>query len=77
MSPRWHSVLLRTPRGEIRALLPVLVRFGSKTVFTALKRDFRYTPESGLKSVIPGCLKRAQQQTWRGLLDQFVGAHEY
>lgn len=35
---------------------------GSKTVFAALKCDFRRTPESGLNSHIAGCLRRAMNR---------------
>jgi hypothetical protein len=36
---------------------------GSKGDVTALKCDFRYTPESGLKSDIAACLKCANIET--------------
>ena len=47
-----------------RALL-VKVRFGSKAALTALKTDFRFTPESGLKSDIALCPKSAKNGLMR------------
>jgi hypothetical protein len=40
------------------------VRFGSKGDVTALKCDFRYTPENGLKSDISRGPKSAKNELW-------------
>jgi hypothetical protein len=55
-------------------------RSGSSTDLTAPKFDFRFTPESGLKSDISPCPFRANNglmhRSKKSLFDHFVGAGE-
>jgi hypothetical protein len=52
------------------------VAVGSKADLTAPKSDFRYTPESGLKTDIAPCPKSAKTGSQRTLLDHLVSAGE-
>src|SRR5258708_6498591 len=68
---------------SIRKLQAALIdRSGSKAALTTPKSDFRYNPESGLKSDIAPCPKSARrrrehlQQTVERLLNQFIGADQ-
>src|SRR5258705_12556259 len=63
------SVIATSPSSELRPLMPNFaqqqfraehVSVGSKADLTASKCDFRYTPESGLKSDIAPCPKSAK-----------------
>jgi hypothetical protein len=62
-------------RGPARPQFRSEDRFGSTTDLTALKPDFRFTPESGLNSDIAPCPKSANNGH-RSLLDHLISSAE-
>src|SRR5260370_901796 len=69
-SPRYSAPLPQIDR-------KLHVRNGSKAALTAPKSNFRFTPESGLKSDIAPCPKSAtRRHSSRQLLDHLVGERE-